>query len=588
MRHGDGERENVADGGMNSSYHLEPEDDVVREYSLLETVQRMTLSETHPHPYTEYATNATHSHHDFYATPTVTNEFEYDNNEYPSWDQLDQSNLDTIITDLTPEEVRWFYKSDSDKRWLEFNGYDSYRIEVEYRQYNQEWHTTYAQQYTQQGELYTFEPAEPQQQAPESPSKHQIVVRGGMYEIQRGTWFYEGTWQPVEYPHSDLIENVHLQLFCGHRLADYVDTSKTPREATGYRLLRGYKVAASAVDTDRPTNITHLVFVIHGIGQKMDTGRIIRNSNSFRDCVTWLQKKYFTKSEHRAEFFPVEWRSSLKLDGDLVQAITPLHLEKLRQLLNASAMDIMYYTSPLFGKEVSVIAHSLGCVIVYDIVTGWIPPNDTCQGHQVSAKVTARSPTQTDIICSQCSYRSHEEAAKKGKSGLLFQIENFFCLGSPLSVFLALRWQDPHKPENHTKVLPPTLCRRLMEPLLVRGYKDIAPLTLHPYNSGTSRTPYELMPLEPLQPEGSLGRRMTLGRLDFVLKEKQLTASYFAAITSHISYWEDYDVALFVLTRVFPELQEQPHNSSAESSPIKIRNLLPTSTKFTTEANNHA
>jgi hypothetical protein len=38
---------------------------------------------------------------------------------------------------------------------------------------------------------------------------------------------------------------------------------------------------------------------------------------------------------------------------DLVQAITPLHLDKLRALLNASAMDIMYYTSPLFGKEVS-------------------------------------------------------------------------------------------------------------------------------------------------------------------------------------------------------------------------------------------
>lgn len=60
-------------------------------------------------------------------------------------------------------------------------------------------------------------------------------------------------------------------------------------------------------------------------------------------------------------------------------------------------MDILYYTSPLYGGEVraglqkelnrlyslflsrntewkgkvSVIAHSLGCVIVYDIVTGW-------------------------------------------------------------------------------------------------------------------------------------------------------------------------------------------------------------------------
>lgn len=64
-------------------------------------------------------------------------------------------------------------------------------------------------------------------------------------------------------------------------------------------------------------------------------------------------------------------------------------------------MDILYYTSPLYGAEVraglqkelnrlyfmfasrhpgwqgkvSILAHSLGCVIVYDIVTGWIGPD---------------------------------------------------------------------------------------------------------------------------------------------------------------------------------------------------------------------
>jgi len=50
--------------------------------------------------------------------------------------------------------------------------------------------------------------------------------------------------------------------------------------ATGYRLVRGFKTPAVATDSaERITDITHLVFVIHGIGQKMDTGRIIRNSN---------------------------------------------------------------------------------------------------------------------------------------------------------------------------------------------------------------------------------------------------------------------------------------------------------------------
>lgn len=86
------------------------------------------------------------------------------------------------------------------------------------------------------------------------------------------------------------------------------------------------------------------------------------------------------------------------LNLDIVDAITPYSVLSIRHLLNTSAMDILYYTSPLYGEEVraglqkelnklhykftsrhpewqgkvSVLAHSLGCVIVYDIVTGWI------------------------------------------------------------------------------------------------------------------------------------------------------------------------------------------------------------------------
>ena len=35
----------------------------------------------------------------------------------------------------------------------------------------------------------------------------------------------------------------------------------------------------------------------------------------FRECVEKMKQKYFPSCEHRIEFFPVEWRSSLKLDG---------------------------------------------------------------------------------------------------------------------------------------------------------------------------------------------------------------------------------------------------------------------------------
>lgn len=44
--------------------------------------------------------------------------------------------------------------------------------------------------------------------------------------------------------------------------------------AVGTRLRRGY-VHEAAID-DKPEDITHLVFVIHGIGQKMNQGNIIK------------------------------------------------------------------------------------------------------------------------------------------------------------------------------------------------------------------------------------------------------------------------------------------------------------------------
>ncbi|XP_059482116.1 phospholipase DDHD1-like isoform X1 [Neocloeon triangulifer] len=648
-------------------------------------------------------------------------DYHHEQQQFPVED-YEYWNEDSVISELTAGEVRWFYKSDTDKRWTEFNGYDSHQIEFLYRQYNQEWLQVYTEQQGNGGEGVGVK-----------IPKHQIVVRGGMYEVDvhswkgysifwpgeeflvtRGTWFFAATWQPVEYPHCDTIEHSHLQLFCGQRLSDYADTSLSQKEVwhteqlpdfhvdwhspkdvflhnetapsklmrsvtqklgfqkpTGYRLIRGYKTPALATDSaDRITDITHLVFVIHGIGQKMDIGRIIRNSNSFRDCVTWLQKKYFPDSSDRPEFFPVEWRTALKLDGDLVSAITPLNLEKLRSLLNATAMDIMYYTSPLFGQEIqaglclelnrlysmflerypnfkenggkcSVIAHSLGCVIVYDIVTGWLP-NDP-------------------MACLQKANSSEGREEMFKKSGLLFEIENLFCLGSPLSVFLALRWKDPHEPENHDKVVPPKLCKRLynvfhatdpvayrLEPLLVRAYKTIAPLTLQPYNA-SAKIPYDQMPLEPIQTENLLSRKSALGgggdasdrdemtpepisssipspptpsrvadrwslwslmrggrrsvqaegshepiskegsgspthhhenalrglehRLDFVLRENQLAASYFAALTSHTAYWENYDVAFFILTRLFPKLEQEAQvPTTVEGSPSIQKN----------------
>lgn len=47
--------------------------------------------------------------------------------------------------------------------------------------------------------------------------------------------------------------------------------------SSGTRLHRGY--VEEAAPEDMPPETTHIVFVVHGIGQKMDQGRIIRNTS---------------------------------------------------------------------------------------------------------------------------------------------------------------------------------------------------------------------------------------------------------------------------------------------------------------------
>ncbi|XP_039302029.1 phospholipase DDHD1 isoform X2 [Solenopsis invicta] len=581
---------------------------------------------------------------------------------------IEESPKDNIETDtvseviyaepLTPEEIRWFYKDSVDKRWNEFCGYDSLRIEKIYQE---------RQNLISESMTNGLPPAE------------KIVVRGGMYdveidnmkcvsiywpgeewEIMRGTWYYDGSWIPLEMEHSKVIEEVHLKLFqkeesnnenitmCDtnapqsykvlhteqfsefhvdwHSINDVTLYSEyTPTKlmrsvtsklgfskTTGYRLKRGYKTGTSM--EDKPRDIDHLVFVVHGIGQKRDTGKIIRNTTCFRDCVDWLKRKYFPNSNHRVEFFPVEWRSSLKLDGDIVDAITPYSVLSIRHLLNTSAMDILYYTSPLYGAEVraglqkelnslyfmfasrhpgwqgkiSILAHSLGCVIVYDIVTGWIGPD-------------------TRLSCPQ--------AQEVLMQGLQFPIENLFCLGSPLSVFLALRTRAP---SNRLDVMPQGLCKRFynifhwsdpvayrMEPLLERGYSKIEPVLIPPYGGVDGQqmlqSPSSLNSVDPTLPDtddkddslvGSPPNRnadkgwslwgLVRGgwnvregpssptpdsnpsirpdqelaqRLDYVLRAVGLGRNYLYTVTAHTAYWSNYDVAYFVLTRLFPTLE---------------------------------
>lgn len=140
----------------------------------------------------------------------------------------------TYAEPLTAEQIRWFYRDGVDKRWVEFCGYDSLRIENAWQSYQH---------------LFNKDSDVTNNALP----IEKIVVRGGMYdveldkmkcvsiycpgeewEIMRGTWYYDGSWLPLETEQSKIIEEVHLNLFQKQLSDQATSTYDTPHS---YKIL---------------------------------------------------------------------------------------------------------------------------------------------------------------------------------------------------------------------------------------------------------------------------------------------------------------------------------------------------------------
>uniref|UniRef100_A0A8C0RUY5 DDHD domain-containing protein n=1 Tax=Canis lupus familiaris TaxID=9615 RepID=A0A8C0RUY5_CANLF len=501
-----------------------------------------------------------------------------------------------VVTELGPEEVRWFYKEDK-KTWKPFIGYDSLRIELAFRT------------------LLKVTGGRPRAEAPDGdrvcgpasssgeeeedddddddgdrvcgfcpraaghePEMEELVniervcVRGGLYEVDvtqgecypvywnqadkipvmRGQWFIDGTWQPLEEEESNLIEQEHLSCFRGQQMQENFDIEVTKSvdgkdaSSSGTRLHRGYVEEATL--EDKPSQTTHIVFVVHGIGQKMDQGRIIKNTAMMREAARKIEERHFSNHATHVEFLPVEWRSKLTLDGDTVDSITPDKVRGLRDMLNSSAMDIMYYTSPLYrdelvkglqqelnrlyslfcsrnpdfeekGGKVSIVSHSLGCVITYDIMTGWNPvrlyeqllqkeeelPDERWMSYEERHLLDELYITKRRLREIEERLHGLKASSMTQTPALKFKVENFFCMGSPLAVFLALRGIRPGNSGSQDHILPREICNRLLnifhptdpvayrlEPLILKHYSNISPVQIHWYNT-SNPLPYEYM-----------------------------------------------------------------------------------------------
>ncbi|KAM6183145.1 SEC23-interacting protein [Erethizon dorsatum] len=258
-----------------------------------------------------------------------------------------------------PAEVRrctWFYKGDTDSRFIPYTEDFSEKLEAEYKKAvtTNQWHRRL-----------------------EFPSGETIVMHNPKVIVQ---------FQPSSVPDE---------------WGTTQDGQTRPRVVK-----RGVDDSLDEIPDGEMPQIDHLVFMVHGIGPVCDLRfrSIIECVDDFRVVSLKLLQTHFKKSLDdgkisRVEFLPVHWHSALGGDATGVdrniKKITLPSIGRFRHFTNETLLDILFYNSPTycqtivekvgleinrlhalflsrnldFKGKVSVAGHSLGSLILFDILS---------------------------------------------------------------------------------------------------------------------------------------------------------------------------------------------------------------------------
>ncbi|XP_065655078.1 phospholipase DDHD1 isoform X3 [Hydra vulgaris] len=506
-----------------------------------------------------------------------------------------------FLQPLSSKKVRWFFQEE--KKWIPFNGSDSLKIETIFRSLPS----------NMQSPSFSSTNVNIAVELP--------VVRGSLFEVNilnrecisifwkennipvmRGTWFkgtQQGNWEPLDENQAFVIEEAHcgvvrslgmgtLDMNTSNNVIHKIklDSNRVEwheisqvymfSESAGSRFVqrigfngavalhRGYNIDCD--ESDDYEEISHIVFLVHGIGQMYcDGGGVLHNRKNFVNTIEKINKQFYKDKKHhgRIEYFPIEWRTKLKLDEGIIKTVTPSNISSLRNVINGTTLDVLYYTSPLYkeeiismlrqilnsvykqytkknpsfeknGGKVSIIAHSLGSVIVYDVLSCWnshlIEEDKKSADLQVAVSEKSYSwlwgwskehhaETKTDpnnlhyrlykarLEVSNLEYQlaanDNENKLSDKFYSLCFKVENVFNIGSPLAVFLIMRGIRPQSDvEQH--ILPTSVCKRLfniydpadplayrLEPLIYEHYSNIPPVRVTQIYSELEKSKYQ-------------------------------------------------------------------------------------------------
>ncbi|XP_053731665.1 SEC23-interacting protein [Synchiropus splendidus] len=258
-----------------------------------------------------------------------------------------------------PTEVRrcsWFYKGDADSRFIPYSEEFSEKLETEYKKAvsTNQWHRRL-----------------------EFPSGETIVMHNPKVIVQ---------FQPASMPDE---------------WGTTQDGQTRPRVVK-----RGIDDDHDEVPDGELSKVDHLVFMVHGIGPVCDLRfrSMVECVDDFRSVSLKLLQSHFKKScdEHtisRVEFLPVQWHTALHGDATgvdrRIKKITLPSTGRLRHFTNETLLDVLFYNSPTYCQTImdtvaleinrlydlfkqrnpdysggiSVAGHSLGSLIVFDLLS---------------------------------------------------------------------------------------------------------------------------------------------------------------------------------------------------------------------------
>ncbi|GMM37907.1 putative carboxylic ester hydrolase [Saccharomycopsis crataegensis] len=230
--------------------------------------------------------------------------------------------------------------------------------------------------------------------------------------------------------------------------------------------------------------IEHLVFCIHGIGQilgaKYESINFIHTVNNFRKNLKQNASDILGDSKDcRIQAIPIVWRNLIEFNNETkipgesdfptLKDVTIKEIEPLRYLINNTLLDILLYYedpyknkilikvieeinrsfrkfliyNPNFNGKVSIIGHSLGSAIGFDILS--------LQKFNLNYKVIDENSTNDSRIKSK-NQKINSYLNKKlesthpifreyplEKCQLDFNVDNYFSIGSPFGLFNLLK-----------------------------------------------------------------------------------------------------------------------------------------------------